>query len=158
MRVAAHLNNLIPKSLLVNFIKVNVIKMFNKSKVLLFYLFIYFLVFHKSYEKNMSKNWFFWRSTNCAQNPIQLSHRASAWIINIPIVAFFESIPHTSFCFHKHSLLQEMCINPQLKILLKKSNVYTHFNNGCRKFWAFILKKGGIHLLPIFFNLCLGIY
>lgn len=48
MRVAAHLNSLIPKSLQVNFIQVNVIKMFNKSKVLPLYVFISYIFYSLS--------------------------------------------------------------------------------------------------------------
>ena len=119
---------------------------------------IYFSCCPQSLWKKHVQNLIVNRIKNCIQNHIHLPHWAPALIINIPTVAFFLSVPHTSFCFHKHSLLQEICINPQLKMFLKKSNVYTNFNNRCRKFWAFLLKRGGgggVFFSPLFLNLCL---
>lgn len=58
IRVATHLNCLIPKSLPVNFIKVNVIKMLNKSNIILLYVYvsyIFFLLSTKSMEKTCPK-------------------------------------------------------------------------------------------------------
>ena len=45
IRVATHLNCLIPKSLPVNFIKVNVIKMLNKSNIILLYVYVSYIYF-----------------------------------------------------------------------------------------------------------------